>query len=90
MNLRHRVSPSPVPSAFLSEVPTWRNSSEDGVLVLWRDADAGVFDEHLHNSVLGCCCDFDPPAFRCELTRPSERLAKLAASLTRAKDDANP
>ena len=27
MNLRQRVSPSPVPSAFLSAVPTWRNSS---------------------------------------------------------------
>jgi hypothetical protein len=27
MNFRERVNPSPVPSAFLSAVPTWRNSS---------------------------------------------------------------
>src|SRR5882724_393306 len=27
MNFRERASPSPVPSAFLSAVPTWRNSS---------------------------------------------------------------
>src|SRR3989475_3232003 len=27
MNFRHKVSPSPVPSAFFSAVPTWRNSS---------------------------------------------------------------
>ena len=27
-NFRHRVSPSPVPSTFLSAVPTWRNSSK--------------------------------------------------------------
>jgi hypothetical protein len=27
MNFRQSVSPSPVPSAFLSAVPTWRNSS---------------------------------------------------------------
>src|SRR5262249_26226392 len=26
-NFRHRVSPSPVPSTFLSPVPTWWNSS---------------------------------------------------------------
>src|SRR2546422_980769 len=40
-NFRQRVSPSPVPSAFFSAVPTWRNSS-NRLLILRRDTNPGV------------------------------------------------
>src|SRR5207245_7424252 len=47
MNFRHKVSPSPVPSAFFSAVPTCPELLEHRLTILRRNADPGVGDRHL-------------------------------------------
>src|SRR4029453_6436876 len=51
MNFRHKVSPRPVPSAFLSARPHLAKLLEYGVLVPRRNAHARIANRDLHESI---------------------------------------
>jgi hypothetical protein len=64
------------PGAFhlLGRRPHLAELLEDGLLVLWRDADSGVADRHFHASVARHRPDIDPACFGCELDRIRQQI----------------
>src|SRR4029450_3150673 len=60
---------------------------EDRLLILGRDADAGVGDRHLDGAVRGYCPHGDPPALRGELHGVGEEVEEHLLDLALVGDD---
>src|SRR4030095_3132101 len=68
-------------------LPDLADLLEDRLLILGRDADAGVGDRHLDGAVRGYCPHGDPPALRGELHGVGEEVEEHLLDLALVGDD---